>query len=159
MKCYFLRHGVAFNREDWRGSDFDRPLTDEGRDRMSREAKAISKLQLGLDAIVTSPLVRAQQTAAIVAAELKMSHRLVEDERLDVNFDIARLESLLREYARSDAIMVVGHEPSMSETIGAAVGQANIDLKKGGLALVDFPEPPSPEGELAWLIPPKVLLA
>jgi len=46
MKLYFLRHGIAVDREEWKGNDFDRPLTDEGRERMAREAKTIAKLDL-----------------------------------------------------------------------------------------------------------------
>ena len=68
MNCYFLRHGIAVEPEAWSGNDFERPLTRDGHTRMEREAKAIAELSLDLDAIVTSPLLRAKQTAEIVAA-------------------------------------------------------------------------------------------
>jgi phosphohistidine phosphatase len=157
MRVYFLRHGEAGDPAEWRGADSDRPLTDKGKERMAREATTLAELSLGLDLIVTSPLLRAKQTALIVARKLKMRDSLVEDERLGLGFDPDRLAAILLEHGTANAIMLVGHEPSMSQTIGHLVGGARIDLKKGGLASVDLPDPSSQEGELAWLIPPKVL--
>lgn len=157
MRVYFLRHGEAGDPTQWRGADADRPLTDKGKERMAREATTMAKLSLALDVIVTSPLVRAKQTALIIARTLKLRDCLVEDERLGFDFDPDRLAAVLQDHATANAIMLVGHEPSMSQTIGHLVGGARIDLKKGGLASVELPDPSSPAGELAWLIPPKVL--
>lgn len=157
MKCYFLRHGIAADPAEWTGEDFDRPLTGQGRERMEREAETLAELSLDLAAIITSPLLRAKQTASIVAERLRMTDRLVEDDRLSPGFDLDRLGAILQAYARADAVMLVGHEPSMSETVGRLVGAARIDLKKGGLACVDLPDPSSSSGQLAWLIPPKIL--
>jgi phosphohistidine phosphatase len=157
MKCYFLRHGLAGDPEQWHGNDFDRPLTAEGKERMAREAKTIAALSLDLDAIVTSPLLRAKQTATIVADKLRMRTRLVEDERLGIGFDSNALQGILRERLDAAAILLVGHEPSMSRTIGSVVGGTRIDFKKGSLACVSFDDPSSLAGELVWLVPPKVL--
>jgi phosphohistidine phosphatase len=157
MRLYLLRHGAAADSEEWRGSDFDRPLTEKGRDRIAREAKALDALELGLDAIVTSPLVRARQTAAIVADVLGMRDRLVEDERLGPGFGIEPLAAILGARARSDALLLVGHEPSMSETVGALTGGARVVMKKGGVACVELHDRSSLQGELVWLAPPKLL--
>jgi phosphohistidine phosphatase len=157
MKCYFLRHGLAGDPEQWDGNDADRPLTAEGKERMAREAKTMAALSLGLDAILTSPLLRAKQTATIVADKLKLRDRLIEDERLGIGFDANALEAILRERRDAAAILLVGHEPGMSLTIGSAVGGARIDFKKGSLACVTFDDPPSLAGQLTWLVPPKVL--
>lgn len=158
VELYFLRHGIAAEPDEWRGSDFDRPLTSEGRTRMGREAKSISKLDLDLDCILTSPLVRAKQTAQIVADVIKMSDRLVDDARLGPNFAIELLADILSERVKANAMMLVGHDPTMTKTIGRLVGGARIDLKKGGLALVRLPDLPSLNGELLWLAPPKLLI-
>lgn len=155
MKVYFLRHGIAADREEWKGNDFDRPLTREGRERMQREAKTIARLDLELEAIVTSPLVRAKETAEIAAEPLKM--RPEADERLGPGFDVRRLGEILRAHAGADAIALVGHEPNMSETIGEIVGGARVDLKKGGLACVEIDDAREVTGTLLWLIPPKIL--
>ncbi len=159
MKLYFLRHGIAADREDWQGSDFDRPLTGEGCERMEREAKAISELRIDPDVILTSPLVRAKQTAQILAKGLKLENRLKEDERLSPGFDVQRLRSILRDRAGDESIVLVGHEPDLSETAGELTGGARIAMKKGGLALVELDGGSSSSGELAWLVPPKVLLS
>jgi phosphohistidine phosphatase len=157
MNCYFLRHGLAVEPGQWSGTDFDRPLTPEGCDRMEREAKSIADLSLGLDLIVTSPLLRAKQTAEIVAIRLKMRGKLIEDGRLADGFNLQRLGELLAEHAGAGAVMLVGHEPTMSATIGRLAGGADVEFKKGALACVRLPDPTSRSGVLLWLIPPKVL--
>jgi len=158
LKTYFLRHGAAAEPGEWKkGSDFDRPLTDDGRERMAREAKAIRKLDLDLDAIITSPLARARETAEIVASALKIT-AIKEDARLGTGFDLGSLEEILQDHADAKAIMLVGHEPSMSSTIGRLIGGARVDLKKGGLACVDLPDASSRAGVLLWLATPKLLL-
>jgi phosphohistidine phosphatase len=157
MRLYFLRHGQAGERDDWHGEDFDRPLTTDGIKRMEREADTIAELDLELDAIITSPLVRARQTAEIIAKRLKLRKLLVEDENLGLEFNVHRLQIVLEHYQKAGGIMLVGHDPSMSRTIGQLVGGARIDFKKGALACVDLLDASAPTGELVWLIPPRVL--
>ena len=82
MRVYFLRHGKAEDRAAWQGRDADRPLTAEGEEALRREAKQLRAVDLALDVIVTSPLARARRTAEIVADELGLAGRLVEDDRL-----------------------------------------------------------------------------
>lgn len=158
IRLYFLRHGRA-DRERWEGSDFDRPLTAEGSERIWAEAKAMKRLDLGLDEILTSPLVRAEQTAAIVADTLKLRDKLTRDARLGPGFEIDRLANILREHREASALMLVGHEPSFGETVSRLIGGGMIVLKKGGLARVDLPDPGETRGELAWLLPPRLLLS
>lgn len=158
MKVYFLRHGIAADPDEWKGDDASRPLTAEGRERMEREAKALAKLGLDPGVIVTSPLVRAKQTAEILADALKMRKKLVEDGRLAQNFDRAKLAGVLQDHAGVENVVVVGHEPDFSALVGEIVGGAAIALKKGGIACVELASASAPAGELLWLVPPKVLL-
>jgi phosphohistidine phosphatase len=155
MKCYLLRHGLAADPERWEGRDADRPLTREGKERMAREAETIAALSLDLNALVTSPLLRAKQTAEIVAAELGM--QVESDARLGIGFDVRALHEILAQRREASAILLVGHEPGMSLTIGAAIGGARVILKKGGLACVEFNDVENLYGELLWLVPPKIL--
>jgi phosphohistidine phosphatase len=156
MKLYFLRHGLA-DRSAWMGMDFERPLTEEGKERMMQEADSIKQLDLGLDAILTSPLVRAYQTAEIVAEQLSMLDLLVVDERLEPGFGPSDLTGILEGYPHADEIMLIGHEPDFSETISYLIGGGNIVCKKGSLARVDLVDAGPLAGELVWLIPPKAL--
>jgi phosphohistidine phosphatase len=158
MKVYFLRHGIAADPEDFHGSDEERPLTAEGKDKMAREAKALANLRLKLDAIVTSPLLRAKQTADIVAKELGLRDKLNQDGRAGLEFDAATLAAILEKFPDDAAVMIVGHEPSMSQTIGHVIGGANVDLKKGGIACVEMAQPLDTAATLLWLAPPRILL-
>lgn len=157
MRLYFLRHGRA-DRSQWHGLDFERPLTHDGKARMVREAEMMAELNLGIDAVVTSPLVRAYQTAEIVAEELGLSDHLAEDVRLAPGFDLGDLTELVVEYEDTDRLMLVGHEPDFSETIGDLIGGGAVVCKKGALARVDLHSMSPLRGELVWLIPPRLLL-
>jgi phosphohistidine phosphatase len=177
-KVYFLRHGKAENRSEWRGADDDRPLTAAGEDAMRREtealraldlaldvivtsplerAEALRALDLALDVIVTSPLERARRTAEIAADGLGLRGRLVEDARLAHGFDVRRLEQVLASHAGAGSVMVVGHEPDFSATVAELIGGGEIVMKKGGLARVDVTAPVAGGGELVWLLTPPLL--
>ncbi len=157
MLCYFLRHGPAGDATKWQGSDFDRPLTQDGIKRIAREAKTIAALEVVPDAIVTSPLVRARQTAEIVADELKLRERLRQDDRVGLGFSAARLTEILGDYADAQCVMLVGHEPSMSMTVGELIGGGDVDFKKGALACMEITRESPLAGRLLWLASPKLL--
>ncbi len=150
MKLYFLRHGIAYERENWEGDNDElRPLTEEGIAAMKREAKLIERLDLKLDAIITSPLVRARDTAKIVAKRLDIA--LAESDLLKPGFDLLMLETLASDYPQYSSLMVVGHEPDFSGVISGVIGGGSIVLKKGGLASVDITSQHPIRGELVWL--------
>jgi phosphohistidine phosphatase len=157
VKCYFLRHGLAVDAAEWSGSDFDRPLAPEGKKRMERAAKTLAALDVEIDVIITSPRLRAKQTAAIVAQRLKAENRVVEDARLAGDFGPRALAAILSEHPGANEVMLVGHEPDMSRTAGAVIGGASLDFKPGSIACVSLPNPAAMSGELAWFVPPKIL--
>jgi phosphohistidine phosphatase len=157
MRVYFLRHGQACARADWKGDDRERPLTEAGVELLHREAEAIKRLGLGLEVIVTSPYVRAAQTAEIVAEHLDMRGRLMREDRLAPGFGVGRLADILHENEMAGAVLLVGHEPDFSETIGGMMGGGRVICKKGGLARVDLPDHSVRGGRLVWLIPPGAL--
>lgn len=159
MDLYFLRHGIAADREDWSEDDTLRPLTEDGAERLAKIAAVLVRLRLGLTAVVTSPLVRARQTAEIVARALGLQDALEEDERLAPGFGLAQLDGILHAHPDARALMLVGHEPDFSDAIGALIGGGRVVCKKGGVALVSLPDPGSLDGELVWLAPPRLLLA
>jgi phosphohistidine phosphatase len=157
MLCYFLRHGPAGDAATWEGSDFDRPLTADGKKRIAQEAKTIAGLGLELDVIITSPLVRARQTAEIVAKELDIRDALHLDERVGLGFSATELAAILHDYATAQHVMLVGHEPSMSATVGELIGGGDVDFKKGALACVEVAHESPLRGRLMWLASPKLL--
>ena len=156
MRLYFLRHGLAGEQNEWKGDDFARPLTEEGIAKMKKSAATLAKLDLDLDLILTSPLVRAYQTAEIIAKQLDRLDKLVKDERLGVNFGAKFLIEILADHPKANGLMLVGHEPGMSDAASYLIGGGQIVMKKGGLACVELPDK-SVKGELVWLLPPKVL--
>ncbi len=157
LRLYFLRHGQAASRAEWHGEDDARPLTPEGKRRVRGEGAALHRLDLGLDLIVSSPLLRAQQTAEIVASALGPGARLITDPRLGPGFGPRQLKALLATHRGASALMLVGHEPDFSETISHLIGGGRLDVKKGALVLVELADPTTLAGRLVWLIPPKVL--
>lgn len=138
MQLYVVRHGIAVEGEAGM-PDASRPLTEKGRRRFERTARAFGKLGHKLDLILTSPLVRAVQTAEILAGAAR--HREVGVlEELDPKFDVGALRAAIEaRTGKARAVAIVGHEPQLSGLLAALSGtsQADIDLKKGAIVRVD----------------------
>ncbi|HEY3377966.1 MAG TPA: phosphohistidine phosphatase SixA [Armatimonadota bacterium] len=156
MQLYFVRHGAAGVREEWAGSDDTRPLTKAGKTQIAHVADALVALDIVPDVLLTSPLTRAAETADILAARLHLQKEERTDERLAPGFNTQRLKEILAEFPEATALVLVGHEPDFSRTIGEVIG-GRIVLKKGGLALVELTDVKKLLGELLWLVPPKLL--
>ena len=154
LQLFFLRHGKAWSRADWREDDGLRPLTDAGEALMHAEGRAMKAMGLAPEVIVTSPLVRARRTAEIVAEELGLSARLVEDRRLAHGLDARRLAAIVEGQGAAASLMVVGHEPDLSDTVAELTGGGRVNFKKGALARVDVEGPQLDDGILAWLLTP-----
>ena len=157
MELYFLRHGIAADEGPPGAGDAGRPLTKDGTAKMKIAARGLRQLGLQLDALLSSPLVRAHETAQIVARELGPELRLTD--ALVPGCDVARIFDLLGEHRAAERVMFVGHEPDFSTIVGALTGGSRIELKKGGLARVDIEVFEEGAGTLVWLIPPRVLRA
>jgi phosphohistidine phosphatase len=157
MEIYFVRHGPAGQRNEWRGDDGERPLTDEGRQLMVSVAAGLKSQNIMPDLILTSPLVRARQTAELLAAGLGIPGRLVIEKRLAPGFSAETFAKILRAYPDVSALMLVGHEPDFSATVGKLIGGGRVVCKKGGLAHVELPDPKTLKGKLVALIPPRMI--
>jgi len=158
MQLYFLRHGQSVGRSAWKGPDGERPLTEEGRGALAHEAATLLRLGLKPDVIVSSPLVRARETAEIVAGGLGAGDRVVVDDRVAEWFGVRRLRKVLREHGDIKRIMLVGHEPDFSTIIGKLTG-GRVVCTKGSLARVDVDAADAGTGELVWLLQAEVLTA
>lgn len=155
MELLFLRHGPADSRAEWRGPDTERPLTDQGRDVVRRAAAVLAGAGTAVDAVLTSPYARARETAEIAAVVLGISERLADDERLTPGFGRERLAAIVADHAGAGCLLLVGHEPDFSATIGALTG-GDVVVKKAGIARVDLDER-TMRGRLLWLLAPRVL--
>jgi phosphohistidine phosphatase len=160
MELYFLRHGKAQELGDAGVTDdFGRALTEKGIAEMEAEAKAMDRIGIPLDVILTSPLVRAKETAAIVARRLGLKDQLFETELLTPGCSVSRLQKLIAEYPKAETVMLVGHEPDLSTIVGELIGGARIEMKKGGFAAVICNRLLTRGcGTLKWLAPPKILI-
>lgn len=157
MKLYFVRHAAASRKTTWAADDGLRPLTRTGKARFRAAARALATSgALAPTLIVTSPLVRARQTADILAKALPASVAVVEDERLAGDFDAAALHAILSDHRDVTALAIVGHNPSFTEVLSAVTGDANVNVRKGAVALVELNHVTVPSGRLMWLAPPEL---
>jgi len=158
-----IRHAIAEDRDAFgrTGEDDDlRPLTDEGREKMIRGAAGLRVLLPTLDLLASSPLVRAQQTAAIVAKAYGME-AIETTSTLEPDADLARFESWIAGQPRAATVAVVGHEPHLSTLVTwllAGVDASHIVLKKGAACALAFDgRVRRAEGVLLWLQTPAAL--
>lgn len=154
MLLYFLRHGIA---EDAAAGqpDYSRALTERGRERMQAEARALKKLGVQVSVVLTSPLVRARETAEIVAETLACP--LAEEQALAAGCTLSELSEALDSRGMAGSVMVVGHEPDFSIMIGQIIGGGRVEMKKGALACLEVIGVDRGTGVLRWLIPGKTL--
>ncbi len=154
MQLIFFRHGPAGSRTEWQGPDGERPLTSDGRAVVAQAAGLLARSGLSVDAVLTSPLTRARQTAEIAADTLGCADRLVDDERLAHGLDRKGLAAIVAEHAGARSLMLVGHEPDFSATIAQITG-GTVVVKKAAVARVDLDEQ-TMRGALVWLLPPRI---
>ena len=155
MKLYFVRHATAARKSTWGKDDDLRPLTRVGRARFRTAAESlIAAGVLAPDRILTSPLVRAVQTAAILDKALGGGIPIREEFRLGHSFDVSDLRALLAQKPRVRSLAIVGHNPSMCEVLSHITGDSELDLRKGAVALVEISDAAAPAGRLMWLAPP-----
>jgi phosphohistidine phosphatase SixA len=100
---------------------------------------------------------RRTQAVAAPASPVPEDAKLFLNRRLASGFNQDQLHVILHEHARANAVMLVGHEPDLSEAISKLIGGGRVAMKKGGLALVELPNAQTRRGELLWLLPPKWL--
>jgi len=163
MQVILVRHAIAHERNHGRWpDDSQRPLTAEGVRKFRKAARGIVTCLPTAPALLTSPYVRARETAAMLGKIAKLP-KAVECRELAASESAQRGFVLLRT-PKERAVILVGHEPWLSEFLAAALAGANarfkIEFKKGGAACIEFDGRPEPgRGTLRWLLPPRVLRA
>ncbi len=157
MRLYLIRHAVAEPRETWTSDDSSRPLTRKGVRSAQRVASALGRMGLDPGVVITSPYVRCAQTADILAEALRSPGLVDHDDRLEPGFGPRALADVLSGRQGHDEVVLVGHEPDMSDVVAALTGGSRVDFKKGAVARIDLYALDPPAGLLAWLAPPSVL--
>src|SRR5919197_4682746 len=135
MILYFLRHSNAGQRMASLKKDEKRGLDKEGIEQCGYVGRAMSALDVQVDAMISSPLKRATQTASLVGNEMGFEGKLQIEPALRPQATFADFRKLLDKYSRNDAIMVVGHNPNLSEFLGRIISssgcEASTELRKG----------------------------
>jgi phosphohistidine phosphatase len=152
MKLYLVRHASA---SDIAASDAERELTREGREEARIVGAALAELGVKPASILSSPLLRARQTAEIIAKELKFSGKCEARDELSNGTTTPSLLKALQPYASRAEIILVGHMPSLSEHLAALIGGGKAEglaLGKGGAACVDLDQLRVGGGQLRWLM-------
>jgi phosphohistidine phosphatase len=161
FELYLIRHAIAAERGESWPDDSKRPLTDEGTARMRKAARGLARLEVAIDVVLTSPLVRARQTAEIVAAALDPRPSIVTIESLAPGATYAAIVADLEKHARKSRLALVGHEPGIGELAARLVGSRHaIEFKKGAVCRIDLDQvPPAGPGHLRWFLTPRILRA
>ncbi|MGC2478099.1 MAG: histidine phosphatase family protein [Candidatus Sulfotelmatobacter sp.] len=158
MILYFLRHASAGEHFVNPKKDEKRALDKEGIEQCGYIGRALAALDVQVDTIVSSPLKRCTQTASLVGNELGYEGKLQLDAGLRPEAGLADFRKILEKYARQEAIMVIGHNPNLSQFLGSVISdsgcEASVELKKGAVAKVEMRRT---SGTLQWCVTPKVL--
>jgi phosphohistidine phosphatase len=158
MLVYFVRHASAGSHVSDPKKDEKRALDSDGIDQCRTVGRALAAMDVQVDAIISSPLKRATQTASLVGNEISYEAKLYVEPALRPEATFAAFREMLGRYSKSEAIMVVGHNPNLSQFLGSLISdsgcEAAVDLRKGAVARV---EARRNSGVLDWCMTPKMV--
>jgi phosphohistidine phosphatase len=156
---YLVRHAIAAERGEQWPDDTKRPLTDVGIARFKEAVEGLKWLDVEIDEIFTSPLVRAKQTATLLAHGLGNKTSVKTLESLAPGHTPRQVINELSRTAKRHRIALVGHEPGLGELAAHLLGAARaLPFKKGGVSYIAIQGLTSRRpGELEWCLPPRVL--
>ena len=163
MNLYVIRHAIEVDEgANCYESDSERPLTDKGRKKMRQIARGLRNLSVAFDLILSSPYVRARETAEILADVFKMKKKITFTENLIPLGNPELLIGEINERYSVDSIALVGHEPHLSTLVGILVAEnakLDITLKKGGVCYLsaDDLHHHDHRATLEWLLTPGIL--
>ena len=164
MNLYIIRHAIAVDEAtaDYE-SDSERPLTDKGRKKMRKIARALRHLGVEFDLILSSPYIRACETAEILADVFKMKKKIVFSDNLIPLGNPELLIGEINEKYTVDSLAIVGHEPHLSSLVGLLVADSSkieVTLKKGGVCYLsaDDLHYQDHRATLEWLLTPGILV-
>ena len=158
MELYVFRHGIAEDAAPGR-PDADRALTDEGRKKIAAVVKAARRAGFAPSLIISSPYLRATQTAKVAEEELGYKGEVVRTEALVPHSSPEAVWSELRDYRAESAILLTGHEPLLSLLVAYLLDAPGlrVEMKKAAMVRIDVESfGAAPHGTLRWMITPKL---
>ncbi|MHB1022858.1 MAG: SixA phosphatase family protein [Acidobacteriaceae bacterium] len=164
MNIYLLRHASAGTRRSNPVLDAKRPLDKEGKQLCIQLAQVLSALNVQFDLVVSSPLKRSLQTAALVGTELGYEAKILISKALAPEGTVADFHKLIETCGSYENVLVVGHNPNLSTFLGSLIVPSNgvqghpatLRLRKGSIARVNCERRPA---SLQWLLDPRVVRA
>ena len=156
IELLLLRHADAGDPDAWEGPDAVRPLSAKGRRQADRVAAWLTRIEHRPDVILSSPKVRALETAEAIAQAFEMP--VAQEARLAGPLDVPVLGEILADAGRPARPMLVGHDPDFSHLAAVLAGAPTLEIRKGALVRIDF-EPPIEAGSgiVRWVVPPDAL--
>jgi phosphohistidine phosphatase len=158
MQIYLLRHGIAEDAKPGR-SDAERRLTEEGKEKLRRVLERARAADVSPSLILTSPLVRAVETAEIAAEVLGYKEKLMRTKALEPSASPPQVWEEIRSHKNEAQLLLAGHEPLFSQVAAYLLRSPalQVDMKKGALVRIDVDGFGSePRGELKWMLTPKI---
>ena len=158
-ELYLIRHGPAEQQGDSWPDDAKRPLSEDGMSRTRKAARGLRLLGATIDVVLTSPLVRARQTAEIVASTFDERPPIVVIDSLAPGGSMTAVLADLEKQTRRPRIALVGHEPGIGELAARLLGSPNpLEFKKGAVCRIDMNRlPPTGPGMLRWFVTARML--
>ena len=155
---YLVRHGIAESFSST-GQDSGRRLTPEGRSQVEAMGAALQRRSILPSVIVASPFARAVETAGILARQMNYTGTIDNDKRLVPSSSMQELQAIITEFRAVDELMLVGHEPWMSEAVGtlAAGAIVQIAFRPGSVCCISMERSYPAGGSLLWFLPPDLL--
>jgi phosphohistidine phosphatase len=157
MEIYLMQHGEAYPKD----KDPERSLTPRGEEQIHLSAKALKRMDVSFDIIISSPKKRAQQTAGIVADELEYPQGKIEvSETLEPAVPAEETLHYLMTFSLKERIFIAGHLPSLGEIASALMSDAfriPLHFEMGGVVRIDVEDPKARNGELRWFLLPHQL--
>ncbi len=161
MECILVRHGIAVERDEWEGTEEDRPLTDRGKKRVRQAAAGLAALDCRPTHVYTSPFVRAYDTARLVRVGVCPSVKVETREELAVGAKPEQLVHVLQALPSDAVVLCVGHEPFLGELVSLLLCGKKLPtfpLKKAGAVCVEVDDQiKAGQCRLRWWFPPMQL--
>jgi phosphohistidine phosphatase len=155
MRVYILRHAIAEDSNP--GGDEKRALTEEGRKKMRDAAAGFARLEQEIDIVYSSPLVRAVQTAEIVAKAIGHPGKVEIMKELSPGFAPREVAERLQAEKKMRSVILSGHEPNCSQLTSFLLGDAQFQFKKGAICLIETDSCEAESGILIWHLSPQSL--